>query len=142
MDRYQYEPLPPDGKHIRLAVLHPRASPRPEDIRITIQHAPLEARPFMALSYVWGDASDRLDVAVAQSTDAPAKRLSQDLDERARHVSLVAEIYASAERVLAWTGPPAPGSNVAVNLLHRIADSVDLDLDPGSLAPRPRPRES
>lgn len=172
MDRYQYEPLPPDGKHIRLAVLHPRASPRPEDIRITIQHAPLEARPFMALSYVWGDASDRLDVAVAQSTDAPAKRLSvtanlaealghlpyadshivlwvdavcinqQDLDERARHVSLVAEIYASAERVLAWTGPSAPGSNVAVNLLHRIADSVDLDLDPGSRAPRPRPRES
>ncbi|KID78004.1 Heterokaryon incompatibility protein 6, partial [Metarhizium brunneum ARSEF 3297] len=175
MDRYQYEPLPPDGKHIRLAVLHPRASPRPEDIRITIQHAPLEARPFMALSYVWGDASDRLDVAVAQSsTDAPAKRLSvtanlaealghlpyadshlvlwvdavcinqQDLDERARHVSLVAEIYASAERVLAWTGPSAPGSNVAVNLLHRIADSVDLDPDPdpGSRAPRPRPRES
>ncbi|KIE03655.1 Heterokaryon incompatibility protein 6, partial [Metarhizium majus ARSEF 297] len=167
MDRYQYEPLPPDGKHIRLAVLHPRASPRPEDIRITIHHTPLEARPFMALSYVWGDASDRLDVAVAQSTtDAAARRLSvtanlaealghlpyadshivlwvdavcinqQDLDERARHVSLVAEIYASAERVLAWTGPSAPGSNVAVNLLQRIADSVDPD--PGSRAPRPR----
>ncbi|KAG8423675.1 hypothetical protein J3459_008407 [Metarhizium acridum] len=60
----------------------------------------------------------------------------QDLDERARQVSLMAEIYASAERVLAWAGPSAPDSNVAVNLLRRIADSVDVDF--ASLALRPR----
>ncbi|KAG8426177.1 hypothetical protein J3459_008356 [Metarhizium acridum] len=36
----------------------------------------------------------------------------------------------------AWAGPSAPDSNVAVNLLRRIADSVDVDF--ASLALRPR----
>ncbi|OAA51762.1 Heterokaryon incompatibility protein 6 [Metarhizium rileyi] len=178
MEEYRYEPLPLTGKNVRLVVLHPRVpSVRPQDIRVTIRHTPLEVGrrllpSFMALSYVSGDAADRRDITVVESTDADpghlasARRLSvtaslaealghvpyadshiilwvdaicinqEDLDERAQHVSLMAEIYASAERVLAWTGPSTQNSNVAVNLLHRIADSIDVDF--ASLEMRPK----
>jgi hypothetical protein len=62
----------------------------------------------------------------------------ENLQERAQQVALMAEIYASAERVLAWTGPSTRNSNVAMNLFHRIADSIDMD----STSFEIRPRES
>lgn len=175
MDKYQYEPLPSNGKHIRLVVLHPRVASRPDDIRITIANTPLEAGQrlwpsFMALSYVWGDTNNRRDIKVIKSADdsdsedvISAKRISvtanlaealkylpyadshiilwidalcinqDDLEERAQQVKLMAEIYSSAERVLAWVGPSSHNSNVALNMFHRIADSIDVDVDSPSL---------
>lgn len=68
MDRYQYEPLSSSGKQIRLVILHPLVPSRPEEIRVSIFEAPLEAerrvlyKEFMALSYVWGDTNDRRDL--------------------------------------------------------------------------------
>ncbi|PVH71518.1 HET-domain-containing protein [Cadophora sp. DSE1049] len=51
----------------------------------------------------------------------------EDMDERAQQVKLMAEIYTSASHVLAWLGPPTHDSNFAMNLLHRISDSIDVD---------------
>lgn len=51
----------------------------------------------------------------------------EDMDERAEQVKLMAEIYTSASRVLAWLGPSTHDSNLAMNLLHRISDSIDVD---------------
>jgi hypothetical protein len=164
MDRYQYEPLSSSGKQIRLVILHPRVPSRPEEIRVSILEAPLEAerrllyKEFMALSYVWGDANDRRDLmVVGLGDDSTPKRLSvtanlaealpylpwpdsrkilwidaicinqEDMDERAEQVKLMAEIYASAKHVLAWLGPSTHDSNVAMNLLHWISDSIDVD---------------
>lgn len=169
MDRYQYKPLSPGGKQIRLVVVHPRVPSRPEEIRVTIFETPLEAESrlwstFMALSYVWGDANNRRDLIVVDLKDemgadhlTSPKRLSvtanlmealthlpwpdkhsilwidaicinqEDMDERAQQVKLMAEIYTSASHVLAWLGPPTHDSNLAMNLLHRISDSIDVD---------------
>lgn len=49
------------------------------------------------------------------------------MNKRAEQVTLMAEIYSSASHVLAWLGPPSHDSNLAMNLLHRIADSIDVD---------------
>ncbi|CZR65729.1 uncharacterized protein PAC_15629 [Phialocephala subalpina] len=51
----------------------------------------------------------------------------EDLDERSEQVKLMAEIYSSASQVHAWLGPPTHDSNLAMNLLHRISDSIDVD---------------
>lgn len=39
----------------------------------------------------------------------------------------MAEIYTSSKHVLAWLGPSTHDSNVAMNLLHWISDSIDVD---------------
>jgi hypothetical protein len=164
MDRYQYEPLSSSGKQIRLVILHPLVPSRPEEIRVSIFEAPLEAerrvlyKEFMALSYVWGDTNDRRDLmVVGLGGDPTPKRLSvtanlaealpylpwpdsrrilwidaicinqEDMDERAEQVKLMAEIYTSSKHVLAWLGPSTHDSNVAMNLLHWISDSIDVD---------------
>ena len=77
MERYQYKPLSPGAKKIRLAVLHAQVPSRPEEIRVTIFETPLEAErrilpSFMALSYVWGDTKDRRDLTVVDLNDDPA----------------------------------------------------------------------
>jgi hypothetical protein len=145
-------------------ILHPRVPSRPEEIRVSILEAPLEAerrvlyKEFMALSYVGGDANDRRDLmVVGLGDDSTLKRLSvtanlaealpylpwpdsrrtlwidaicinqEDMDERAEQVKLMAEIYTSAKHVLAWLGPSTHDSNVAMNLLHWISDSIDVD---------------
>jgi hypothetical protein len=54
--------------------------------------------------------------------------INQDnLAERAQQVSLMAEIYSSTSLVHAWLGPPSHGSNLEMNLLHRIGDSIEVD---------------
>lgn len=60
----------------------------------------------------------------------------QDVGERAQQVKLMSEIYSSAERVLAWVGPTTHSSNVAMNLFHRIADSIDVDFTSFAIQPK------
>jgi len=193
MELYQYSPLPSDGKHIRLLLLHPRNESRTGEIQVSIMHSPLEAErrtmpTFMALSYVWGSDFKRRDLSVVKldpgfrfieqrskgkdgreerkmsvlagkgiDKNAPAKRLSvtanlvealeylpfpdkhivlwvdavcinqEDMDERAAQVKLMAEIYASAAPVYAWLGPPFGDSNLAMTLLRRISDAIEID---------------
>jgi len=59
-----------------------------------------------------------------------------DLAERAQQVTLMGEIYASASGVYAWLGPPSEDSNLAMNLLYRIGESVGLDDNSYEIRPR------
>jgi len=75
MEKYQYQPLSSSEEEIRLVLLHPRQPSRPEEIRLTIFKTPLSADrrlwpDFMALSYVWGDASKRRELLVVEAEDA------------------------------------------------------------------------
>ncbi|KAK4182052.1 hypothetical protein QBC35DRAFT_550543 [Podospora australis] len=48
----------------------------------------------------------------------------------------MSEIYQSASAVYAWLGPPSEDSNLAMNLLHRIGESIDLDEASYEIRPR------
>ena len=102
MEQYQYKPLSPGAKNIRLAVIHAQVPSRPEDIRVTILETPLEAErrilpSFMALSYVWGDTKDRRDLTVVSLGDDPA---AHDLTSPKR-LSVTANL-AEALNYLPW----------------------------------------
>ncbi|KAK0664541.1 heterokaryon incompatibility protein-domain-containing protein [Cercophora samala] len=87
-----------------------------------------DSLPFSALSYVWGDSKDTVDIAVNNSTFAATKNLHaalQELDqihtgwlwidalcidmsnneERAQQVSYMHKVYSIAHQVYLWLGP-------------------------------------
>lgn len=51
----------------------------------------------------------------------------EDHEERGQQVQLMQSIYTKASIVTAWLGPEADGSNLALNLLTRIGESIDVD---------------
>jgi hypothetical protein len=59
-----------------------------------------------------------------------------DLDERAEQVQLMPQIYESAEMVYGWVGPPTDDSNLAINLLHTISNSIDVDWQRYEIRPK------
>jgi hypothetical protein len=166
MGRYPYEKLDASKHQFRLFILYPRTSLRPEDLRITIFEDSLDdedrkiAKGFQALSYVWGDATQRQDLMVIvlageikvvcklSVTANLAEALvhypfrdnhvllwsdaicinQDDHEERAQQVQLMQRIYSKADTVTAWLGPEADSSNLAMNLLTRIGESVDVDM--------------
>lgn len=132
---YRYSPLTTGSRSIRLIRLLPGSDEA--DIYCKIFHFDLkESRHifnYEALSYVWGDASERkriyitegdssrsyLDVtvnlysALCHLRDHGLERFmwidaicvnQEDLEERSSQVGLMASIYASATRVVVWLG--------------------------------------
>lgn len=66
----------------------------------------------------------------------------QDAAERSQQVRLMAEIYSSASLVLAWLGPAADESDLALNLLTHISTVVNVDrssLEISRVEPQRRP---
>jgi len=59
-----------------------------------------------------------------------------DHEERAQQVSLMQNIYSKASIVTAWLGPEADNSNLAINLLTRIGESADVDLNTSRVTKR------
>ena len=102
----------------------------------------LESEPYTALSYVWGDPSDRVpfvldnhhlpitrNLALALQAlrldDEPfvlwidAICINQDdLKEKSEQVLRMKEIYASASLVIVWVGAATPASDVAMDMFH------------------------
>ncbi len=103
----------------------------------------LESEPrYTALSYVWGDPSDRLpfildnyrllitrNLALAlqalQLDDEPfvlwrdAICINQDdLKEKSEQVLRMKEVFASASLVIVWLGAATPASNVAMDMFN------------------------
>ena len=59
-----------------------------------------------------------------------------DHEERAQQVRLMQRIYSEADIVTAWLGHEAENSNLAMNLLTRIGESADVDLDTSRVTKR------
>ncbi|KAF2810809.1 HET-domain-containing protein [Mytilinidion resinicola] len=120
---------------------------------------------YTALSYAWGDGvrnrigvgqeelyiSTNLEDALLQLQDDNEDVLlwadqicinQQDKEERSEQVQQMREIYAEAERTVAWLGLAADESDLAINLLSKmsrgIGEEEELDLsritDPVRLA--------
>jgi hypothetical protein len=138
---YRYKPLDKSALDIRLVKL----LPGDEGIHIAIEAFSLvEAPPFNALSYMWGD-SDNLEIVrcesatirVTHNLGAFLKALQrshnanylwvdaisinhEDNSERSYAIALMPQIYRAAARTLIWTGREDHG------LLNRFIASTIL----------------
>lgn len=127
---YQYRPLSPEGKEIRLIDVHPPGM-NVEEIRCSLRCASLASSPspaYETVSYVWGDAKERaylsldgIQISVPVSSISALRRLrlaertrtlwmdalcinQADQNERAQQVAIMCDIYSSSRGNLIYLG--------------------------------------
>ncbi|KAI1136855.1 HET-domain-containing protein [Hypoxylon sp. FL0543] len=147
---FQYSPLDPNLREIRVLILHPGNFEDP--LRVSIEARSLDSSAaYNALSYVWGDATsaghpgntiriNEHDFPVTANLRAALRHLrpagaadpitlwvdavcinQADLDERRRQVSMMRDIYASAEQVIIWLGEADDESDLVFDALPMLA---------------------
>lgn len=140
--KYVYQPLDVGKKEIRLVkVEHGRGSFKP--ITCSLSTFSLNAPEYAALSYCWGDESDkayvpldrrrfpitrnlfsvlrqlRSDVKYASYMWIDAICINQDdEDEKSHQIPLMPQIYSRASSVPAWLGEEADDSELAFNVVR------------------------
>lgn len=158
-DTYTYAALSQDSAGIRLLTVWPGAWD--DEVRCDLQHTSLDDKPsYEALSYTWGDANDtrqislggypwsvtaNLEVAIRylRQEDRPrviwidALCINQaDLEERARQVPRMQQIYKLADAVIAWLGPPGDDGHTAMASIEKWAKCLaDSDVDVMAMTP-------
>lgn len=140
---YEYEPL--DGPNaIRLIAIQPAVDVR-DLLDIVIFHASLNDSPdYAALSYVWNDeepwrlvdCNSSYSILVTPNCYAALTRLrlrkklqilwvdaicinQADIRERNSQVSMMIDIYRSADRTFVWLGDNDSGSDRALDFARR-----------------------
>ncbi|KAH8598609.1 heterokaryon incompatibility protein-domain-containing protein [Bisporella sp. PMI_857] len=118
--------------------------PETGPIRFTLSKASLNDSPtYRALSYVWGNSQDTRtakvdgkDLQISSNLDSALRHLctqisdytlwvdaicinQKDNEEKTWQVGLMRDIYAQAELVIAWLGPAADDSEVAMDCLRK-----------------------
>lgn len=158
---YAYDYL--EKGQFRLIRLHPGRKRDPNDI-VRCQIYPLtlsDPRPYVALSYAWGDVSDKrkilvgnLLISVSASLDSALRTLrgpresrwvwadalcinQQDTSEKAEQVQLMTRIYRQAESVAIWLGPRSEDSHLAMELIERLSTKAEIPPKITSLTPAP-----
>jgi len=140
MKSYLYHQLSLTNQEIRLLLVAP--GPWGSDLVCELHHASLGLRPeYEALSYTWGDENKRRDividdfrVSVTVNLEVALRHLrleseprvlwadavcinQQDDNEKSKQVQLMLDIFASASKVLAWTGEASYDSDDAMDLI-------------------------
>ena len=123
---------------------------RMSTIKCKVHHVPLRnPPPYTAVSYAWGDPGDtttlrleNIEIPVALSLHGALGALrhpsrptmvwidalcidQQNGAERTQQVHRMTDIYSNANSVAIWLGPEADGSDLATNILKRVADEAD-----------------
>lgn len=167
---YRYEPLAKDGSHVRLMTLLP-GEPASE-LRMLLSNVTFDTRPppfYEAMSYAWGSTETPAFVTVGESgstTVAVTQNLAialpylryqhrprilwidaicvnqMDLAERSQQVGLLGGIFKSAARVIAWVGPEADDSSLALKTFETIGTNVEVDWHRYKSKPASRSEES
>lgn len=146
MAEYIHRPTTPGARRIRLIHLHPTGPPHqkhgpepPACVSCSISHVSLDdPPPYVAVSYVWGDASRTRPIVVdgaiyhaTENLEAVLRHLAhegqtatlwvdalcinqKDSAEKSVQVGQMGEVYSKATSVLSWLGPAAPNSELAV----------------------------
>ena len=151
-----------EEREIRLIQLE--IGSRQDEIVVQLSHKRIndDTIKYHALSYVWGSKSDAVTIKcdnrpllITQNLHKALVQLREDglripiwvdavcidqqnLDERARQVRLMRQIYSQAETVHVWIGEETANTEAGVELLHRTAKAVqDLphDLTAGTSYP-------
>jgi hypothetical protein len=151
--QYVYEPLP-NSRSIRLLrLLSPQPNHPSTAVHCSLTVVSIDSpEAYEALSYVWGDPTaskaifiDGYPAPVAancfqairglapKSQDAPERLLwvdsvcinQKDIPERNAEVTMMAEIYGAAERVVVWLGEGAEETNEVIEKLHVLRRKYD-----------------
>jgi len=152
---YQYPalPLPEAGKYIRLMKVSP--GDFSDDLHVELEQVLLDGTSsYEALSYVWGSSANPVSILLGPSQEhtisvtqnlatalrylrnadesrilwADAVCIDQDnLEERSYQVTLMSDIYRAACQVIAWLGPEEDDSLCAIDVMHDIGSSIDVD---------------
>jgi hypothetical protein len=141
LQSYQYAPLN-DERQIRVLVLHPGSSD--DEIGCHLVHASVDTAQYVALSYVWGDATRRRKVVcddafleITQNLLTALRYLrhqdqdqvvwadaicinQQNQQERGQQVQLMDQIYSSARQTVVWLGEETAEVRDAFRLIERI----------------------
>jgi hypothetical protein len=161
--RYCYKPLlPPRGgiKNIRLLTLLP-GSRKDRVIRCQIQHHCLNDFPdYETLSYVWGDLTGTVPVAVEDGSLNVTKNLmsalfhlrreskprvlwidaicidQNNVGERAQQVSFMRSIYQQASRTVVWLGEASANSDLAISTAAKLAEDAVFFAEDSKLKPK------
>ena len=143
---YGYSPLPPGS--IRLLCKDDGAGSSNWSLT---QHVLDDAPAFFALSYVWGaeKPTERLDIEQSVLRITPSLSIllhqfearrddvrfiwidqicinQQDDVEKAVQVKMMRDIYVSAHKVLVWLGPSTEGSDLAMDSIMPLDDSIGV----------------
>lgn len=141
---------------------------RPDDatdiVRCEILPYTLSEPPeYIALSYAWGDVSDKrkilmqrskMTVSVSASLEAALRALrdpqtatlvwadalsidQQNPTEKADQVRLMTQIYQKAKSVAIWLGPQSDSSNLGMDLIERVSKGVKMPLEITKRTPAP-----
>ena len=140
-----YSPLNEFSDEIRLLAVK-KADDESEPVKCKLEHVSLNEYPsYRALSYCWGDpnvtrpihvngyevqATTNLHEALRELRRHGDVRLwvdalcinQSDVDERNRQVLRMVKIYANAFETVAWLGSAADDSNLALDLMHILAN--------------------
>ncbi|KAH6880154.1 heterokaryon incompatibility protein-domain-containing protein [Thelonectria olida] len=143
MANYLYAPL--KESHIRLIKVELNGQ---DKLQASIEHAELDEEdpiPYSALSYVWGDANDTVQLScngknlkITSSLHKCLRQVSEfnpnkllwvdqicinqdDLSERSEQVKMMNTIYYKAETVIAWLGPESSSTHKGLNMISRVA---------------------
>lgn len=148
LNTFSYRPLE-TARTIRLLDLQAGGSDDP--VHFSLRHASLDEFPYYdALSYAWGDATDRRDVFIngaptsvtvslfsalkqfrypeaghSRTLWADAVCINQDdATEKTAQVQLMAHIYKTASQVIVWLGPSTEGVDVFFDTLPKAHDLI------------------
>ncbi|PVH79579.1 heterokaryon incompatibility protein, partial [Cadophora sp. DSE1049] len=149
---YKYQTLQRSRKEIRLLkLLSSDGNAKLKNIPVChIFHASLHGNPkFLALSYVWGAATDLRVILVEDSAVLVTKNLydalmvfrrpTEDLviwvdalcinqsddEEKSWQVGLMADIYREASKVVAWLGPAESGDDSVMDYLNSLGAKAE-----------------
>jgi len=144
---YTYKPLETPNS-IRLLTLHPGA--RDDPIQCDLLHTKIQDGKYRALSYEWGNEGDLGSIISVNNVSFPRpiqKNLEfslreirdesenvtlwidalcinqDDTTEKGHQVAMMRNIFREADTVIAWLGPAADNSELAMDL---IADKMKL----------------
>ena len=152
MDRtYQYSPLDPRQRQIRLIQLEPGAWP--DGIRCSIHTISFDGQPvYDALSYVWGDPNNRKPIQlnghsfeVTENLWIVLRRLrdhgirrelwidaicinQSDNEEKSQQVSMMRDIYGGCQEAIIWLGedPDVAETGSKSMVASRACDMLEL----------------
>lgn len=160
---YTYDYL--NQGEFRLITIYPRQKTDTEDIiRCEIFPSMLSESPdYIALSYTWGDPSDKrkiltkrsnMTLSVSASLESALRALrdprskilvwadalcidQQNASEKADQVRQMTQIYQNAKSVAIWLGPQSKGSDLGMELIHQVSSGAKMPRDITKHTPTP-----
>jgi hypothetical protein len=147
--KFEYDSLNQEGNQIRLIDLLPGKLDEPLSCSISSHSLGEGEVKYEALSYVWGDPEPVCPITlngqsflIARNLDCALRHVrleseprklwvdgmsinQNDNQEKSIQVNRMHHIYQGADRVLAWLGPEANNSNLAIDGLKQIAAEVE-----------------